>query len=110
MINGNLMFEMYFECLIHYTWRIVTIAGADPGFPVEGGTDPLGGGRQHTIFVKFSQKLHEIEKILGRRRGARTGGAPLDHPLHWLPLATNQLELNLRPEVHKKTANLLPAP
>ena len=46
------------------------MAGADPGFPVGGGADPRGG-RQHMIFVKFSEKLHEIENILGRGGGAR---------------------------------------
>ena len=41
-------------------------------------------GRQHIIFTKFSEKLHEIEKILVRGRGA-----PLDPPLlskHSLPM------------------------
>ena len=46
------------------------VAGADPGFPVGGGADSLGGGPTYD-FVKLSQKLHEIEKILGRRGGAR---------------------------------------
>ena len=50
-------------------------SGADPGFPVGGGADPLGGAPTYD-FVKFSQKLHEIKKILGRR-SARAGGAPL---------------------------------
>ena len=49
-------------------------AWADPGFPVGGGADPRGGC-QHIIFAKFCKKLHEIEKILGRR-GARAGHAP----------------------------------
>ena len=53
-------------------------AGADPRFPVGGGTDPLGAPTYG--FVNFSQKLHEIEKILGRR-GERAGDAPLDPPL-----------------------------
>ena len=49
--------------------------GADPGFPVGGGADPLGGAPTYD-FVKFSEKLHEIEKILGRRGGGRAGCAP----------------------------------
>ena len=40
--------------------------GSDPGFPVGRGADPLGGAPTYD-FVKFSEKLHEIEKILGRR-------------------------------------------
>ena len=33
------------------------------------------------IFAKFSEKLHEIEKQLDRREGARAGGAsPYDPP------------------------------
>ena len=36
--------------------------GADPGFPVGGGADPLGGAPTYD-FVKFYEKLHEIEKI-----------------------------------------------
>ena len=49
-------------------------SGADPGFPVAGGADPLGAPIYD--FVKISQKLHEIEKILGRN-----GAPPLDPPL-----------------------------
>ena len=48
--------------------------GADPGFPVGGGADPLGGVPIYD-FVKFFEKLHEIENILGRR-GGRAPGAP----------------------------------
>ena len=50
-------------------------SGADTGFPVGGGADPLGGGAPTYDFVKFSEKLHEIEKILGRG-GARAGCTP----------------------------------
>ena len=41
-----------------------------------------GGGRQHTDFAKFPQKLHEIEKNLDPRGGG-VPRAPLDSPLHW---------------------------
>ena len=53
------------------------IAGANPGFPVGGGADPLGGGGGAPTydFVKFSEKLHEIKKIMDRR-GARRGCPP----------------------------------
>ena len=64
----------YLIFLIKTLW-----SGADPGFPVGGGADPLGGAPTYD-FVKFSEKLHEIEKILGRR-GARAGCAPLNLPL-----------------------------
>ena len=47
--------------------------GADPGFLVGGGTDPLWGLPTYD-FVEFSQKLHEIEKILGC--GGHAPGAP----------------------------------
>ena len=52
--------------------------GADPGFPVGGGANPLAGAPTYD-FAKFCEKLHEIEKILGRRGG--TGRAPLNPPL-----------------------------
>ena len=41
------------------------ITGADPGFPVGGGASPPGGAPTYD-FAKFSEKLHEIEKIFGR--------------------------------------------
>ena len=46
--------------------------------PCRRGRRPSGGAPTYD-FVKFSQKLHEIEKILGPR-GARPGGAPLLDP------------------------------
>ena len=55
-------------------------AGVDPGFPVGGGADPPGG-RTTYDFVKFSQKLHEIEKILGRGGGMCQGRRPWIR--HW---------------------------
>ena len=46
----------------------ITRARADPGFSVGGGADPpRWRGRPTYDLVKFSKKLHEIEKILGRR-------------------------------------------
>ena len=50
------------------------LPGADPGFPVGGGANPPGGAPTYD-FAKFCEKLHEIEKILGRG-GARAGCAP----------------------------------
>ena len=49
-------------------------AVADQGFPVGEGADPLDEAPTYD-FVKFSEKLHEIEKILGHR-GARAGCVP----------------------------------
>ena len=48
--------------------RISEHAGADPGFPVGGGASLRGGGGANIRydFAKFCEKLHEIEKILGR--------------------------------------------
>ena len=40
--------------------------------PCRRGADPLGPAPTYD-FVKFSEKLHEIEKILG---GTRAGGVP----------------------------------
>ena len=37
------------------------LSGADPGFPVGGGADPRGAPTYD--FVKFSEKMHELEKI-----------------------------------------------
>ena len=50
-------------------------AGADPGLPVGGGTNPPGGAPTYD-FAKFCQKLHEIENILG----CSGGGAHWGHP------------------------------
>ena len=60
---------------------IPSTTGAVLGFPVPGGANPLETPTYD--FVIFSEKLHEIEKNLGRR-GAPP---PLDPPLHQnLPL------------------------
>ena len=62
-------------------------AGADPGFPVGGGADPLEGGgargamggRQHTILSNFPKNCLKSRKfwaVEGMRQGA-----PLNLPL-----------------------------
>ena len=53
---------------------------ADPGFPQGGGAN-LPGGAPTYEFVKFSQKLHETERIWTPRGGARPLCPPLDPPL-----------------------------
>ena len=50
----------------------------DPGFPV-GGAPILGGEAPAYDFAKYSQKLHEIDKILGRR-GVRLKDFPVPLP------------------------------
>ena len=55
------------------TLQNVQKTGADTGFSVGGGANPRGASTYK--FAGFSQKLHEIKKILVRRRGA--GSAPL---------------------------------
>ena len=59
--------------------KFKNVSGAHPGFPVGGSADPLGGPTYD--FVKNSQKLHEIEKILGRGGGRAPRAPPLDPPL-----------------------------
>ena len=57
---------------------------ADPGFPQGGGANSPGGGGAPTYdFAKFSQKLHEIERILtpGGGGGARPKFYYVDPPL-----------------------------
>ena len=48
-----------------------TVPGADPGFPVGGDANPPEGGTNIYDFAKFTEKLHEIEKILDHRGSAR---------------------------------------
>ena len=49
-------------------------SGADPGFSVEGGTDP--GGRQHIILPNFPKTYMKL-----RNFGPREGGAPLRYAI-----------------------------
>ena len=58
-----------------YFQQIQTITGADAGFPVGRGANPLGGAPTYN-FVKFSEKLHEIEKILDCRGGCAPDAPP----------------------------------
>ena len=54
---------------------------ADPGFPRGGGANPPGGAPTYD-FAKFSQKLHEIERIwTPRGGGARPKFYFVDPPL-----------------------------
>ena len=47
--------------------------GADPEFPIGGGTNPLGGGRQHTISPNFQKNCMKLRNFWV----VRAGGAPL---------------------------------
>ena len=58
----------------------VAISVADPGFPRGGGANSPGGAPTYD-FAKFSQKLHEIERIWAPG-GACVPRAPLNAPLH----------------------------
>ena len=55
-------------------WRI-------QDFPEEGAPTPRGGGAPTYDFAKFSQKLHEIERIWAPEGGRASPAPPLDPPL-----------------------------
>ena len=65
------------------TFNGVKVAGAETGFPVGGGANSWGGAPTYKL-AGFSQKLHEILKILVCR-GAGTGGTT-PWILHWVVL------------------------
>ena len=50
-------------------------AGADSGFPVGGGANPRGEGRQHTNFPDFPKNYMKLRKFWSVG-GGRTPGAP----------------------------------
>ena len=55
--------------------EIISYTGADPGFPVGGGADPLGG-RQHTILLNFPKNCMKSRKfwaVGGRPPKSATG-------------------------------------
>ena len=56
-------------------------AGAVPGFPIGGGTNPRGGGVPTYYLAKFSPKMHENENISGHGGVACWEDPPLDPPL-----------------------------
>ena len=62
-------------CMLDQVWQCEAKSVADPGFPVGGGTDPLGGGanlwRIH-FSVKTYVKMKEIDPV--------GGGGALWHP------------------------------
>ena len=58
---------------------------ADLGFPQGGGANSPGGAPTYD-FAKFSQKLHEIERIWAPRGGARPKFYYVDPPLNPLSI------------------------
>ena len=52
------------------------ISVAVPGFPQGGEANSLGGGAPTYDFAKFSQKLHEIERIWAPRGGGASSRPP----------------------------------
>ena len=63
-------------------WRI-------QDFP-RGGANPQGAAPGY-IFIKFSRKLHEIEKnLVARGGGGAPGAPPPDPPLEWVEYYTTE--------------------
>ena len=58
----------------------ITIIRGGARIPCRRGRQPFGEGALTYDFAKISEKLHEIEKILGRRRGRAPETSPLDPP------------------------------
>ena len=56
-------------------------AVADPGFPVGGGWDLVGGGRGPPRWLHFENFACQNERIWTRGGGGRAGRAPLDPPM-----------------------------
>ena len=71
----------YTSGLFRRGYRHSNLTRSGSRIPLRRGRQPSRRGRQPTIVLKISQKLHEIEKILGRWGRACSGGTPLDLPL-----------------------------
>ena len=63
--------------------------------PRRRGHQPRGGGAPTYDFAKFCEKLHDIEKILGRWGGGGlgAGGAPLNPPLNIITSVTFRIAM-----------------
>ena len=77
--------ELLFSHTHFHIWCLCNKSEADPGFTVRGGADPRGAPTYD--FVKFSEKLHEIKKILDRR------GAPPPNPPLQVDLTKNHQKI-----------------
>ena len=51
-------------------------SGEDPGFPVGGGANSTGTGRQHMISSKFPKNCMKLRTFWAVGGGLRVGGAP----------------------------------
>ena len=72
--------EFQFSTITHTQWKSVHFTVLTRGgsrIPRRRGRQPSGRGRQPTILPNFPQKLHENEKISGRRGGRVPGAPPL---------------------------------
>ena len=58
--------KSYWHACVECEFESSAKSGADSGFSTGGGADPREGASTYA-FAKISKKLHEIEKILGRR-------------------------------------------
>ena len=73
MLTESRAFQSKAIHLTHRQWRI-------QDFPKEGAPTPQGGTPTYD-FAKFSQKLHEIERIWAPGGGRASLAPPLDPPL-----------------------------
>ena len=77
------MFSIIVETLNLRTEHVVSYAMypvADPGFPVGGVVDPLGG-HGPPMWALFTENVCKNERIESRRGGACAGHASLDPPM-----------------------------
>ena len=81
MVNFHYLATLHFLlytvnqiCQIHVSTNFMfqPNTGVDPGFHIGGGVNPLGGAPTYDL-TKFCRKLHDIEKILGRRDSRAAG-------------------------------------
>ena len=76
LLECILVYRNYGQASVCHTWR-----WRIQDFPEEGAPTPRGGAPT-CDFAKFSQKLHEIERIWTPRGGARPKFYYVDPPLH----------------------------
>ena len=85
-LTPGFIWTMLLNCITSIMPGTCTLPAADPGFPQGGGgaPTPQGGGPTYD-FVKFSRKLHEIERIWVPM-GAVCPSRPLNPPLPAVPM------------------------
>ena len=73
----SMFFEGLDDLILHEinAWLVEWMTVADPGFPVEGGVDLVGGGRGPPRWLHFENFACQNERIW-THRGARAGCAP----------------------------------